>query len=109
MITAKFDYKENKLQICGHAGYDELGKDIVCAAVSTLFYTLYNQMVKFNSDGLLKKFDMDIDSPNTPYISCVPFAKSKQRIEDAYEFVLNGISLIASQYPDFVKTDFSNI
>lgn len=106
MIIAKFDYKENKLQICGHAGYDEFGKDIVCAAVSTLFYTLCNQMVKFNRDGLLEKLDMNIDSLSSPYISCVPFAKSKQRIEDAYEFILNGIGLIASQYPDFVKTDF---
>lgn len=27
----------NSVRIKGHAGYDEYGKDIVCAAISTIF------------------------------------------------------------------------
>lgn len=34
----------NGLKISGHAGYDEMGQDIVCAGVSALTYTLINAL-----------------------------------------------------------------
>lgn len=34
MITVKYDKRRNLLICEGHAGYAEIGKDIVCAAVS---------------------------------------------------------------------------
>ena len=40
MINITFKPNTYELEITGHAGHDVKGKDIVCAAVSTLFYTL---------------------------------------------------------------------
>lgn len=40
------------IEVSGHSGYDELGKDIVCSAVSTALYTTV---------GLLEKFDAKVE------------------------------------------------
>ena len=40
MITIKRN--NNKIVISGHALYDEYGKDIVCASVSSIIYTTIN-------------------------------------------------------------------
>ncbi len=40
-ISRKND-KLNKIIISGHSGYDELGKDIVCASVSSIAITSIN-------------------------------------------------------------------
>ncbi|MBQ3142580.1 MAG: ribosomal-processing cysteine protease Prp [Bacilli bacterium] len=49
--------KENdviaKLTIKGHANYDEYGKDIVCASVSTMFITSINIILSFDEKAIL--------------------------------------------------------
>ena len=45
-----------KLEISGHAGYAESGKDIICSAVSVLSINLVNSLEKFTKD----KFFCDI-------------------------------------------------
>ena len=62
VILTKKDDNVNKVIINGHAGYDDFGKDIVCAAVSSTVITtinillsLDNQSISYNdSRGLLK-------------------------------------------------------
>lgn len=42
MIRVRFE--ENRLTVCGHAGYATRGEDIVCAAVSALVYALIGDL-----------------------------------------------------------------
>ena len=63
--------KINELVIKGHAGYDVIGKDIVCAAVSSMAITTVNNIILLDdsiyyeeNSGLLKirvKNDTDIN------------------------------------------------
>ena len=61
VILTKKDDNVNKVIINGHAGYDDFGKDIVCAAVSSTVITtinillsLDNQSIRYNdSRGLI--------------------------------------------------------
>ena len=61
VILTKKDDNVNKVIINGHAGYDDFGKDIVCAAVSSTVITtinillsLDNQRISYNdSRGLI--------------------------------------------------------
>ena len=39
------------IEIKGHAGYDEYGRDIVCAAVSALTINMANSVEAFTEDG----------------------------------------------------------
>ena len=43
MITIEIN--DYELKIHGHAEFAEKGKDIVCAGISTLFYTLYEVLL----------------------------------------------------------------
>lgn len=44
--------EENKIIITGHAGYDELGKDIVCASVSSIVVTTINAIIDFDETAI---------------------------------------------------------
>lgn len=46
------DNKVYELVIKGHADYDEYGKDIVCAAVSTMAITTVNNIVALDDDSI---------------------------------------------------------
>lgn len=54
MIKVEFCQNDQKeityLKVSGHSGYDEIGKDIVCSAVSTAMYVTIGILQKSNSE-----------------------------------------------------------
>lgn len=71
MINVKIE-KENakykKITILGHAMYDDYGKDIVCAAVSSITTTTVNGILALNKNSLsymVSKKGLSIDIKNT--------------------------------------------
>ena len=84
-----------EIKIKGHAGYDEPGKDIVCAGVSTLVQTLIQSIEELTSDKI--QYSM---SPGTVDIRFRNLSERAQALTDSF-FV--GIRLIASEYPDNVE------
>ena len=70
MIEIKFKPKELELSITGHAGAAEKGKDIVCSAVSILFYTLA-QAVSDSENMLMEAPVIEIEDGNGS-VSCKP-------------------------------------
>jgi uncharacterized protein YsxB (DUF464 family) len=48
----KVNIKQNTIIITGHAGYDEYGKDIVCASVSSIVITSVNAALKLENNSL---------------------------------------------------------
>lgn len=46
------DNKVYELVIKGHAGYDVRGKDIVCAAVSSIAITVINDIIALDNDSI---------------------------------------------------------
>ena len=44
--------KENIIQISGHANFDDYGKDIVCASVSSIVYTTINGILNINDKAI---------------------------------------------------------
>ena len=56
MIKVNVKYNNNKvyeLVIKGHAGYDVHGKDIVCAAVSSIAITVINDIIALDNDSIV--------------------------------------------------------
>jgi uncharacterized protein YsxB (DUF464 family) len=82
MITISFT--DNRLEVRGHAGYGEPGKDIVCASVSVLVYTF------------VKYYDADIltDTPDCMTIDTGNLDTS---------FIQKGFEMIQEEYPDYVR------
>lgn len=50
MIKVKIN--DNKIEISGHANYDEYGKDIVCASVSSIVITTINAILEIDLDSI---------------------------------------------------------
>ena len=48
----KVELKDNLITIKGHAGYDEKGKDIVCASVSSIVITTINGIIEIDPDAI---------------------------------------------------------
>ncbi len=43
---------DNKIIISGHANFDEYGKDIVCASVSSIVITTVNAILKYKNKAI---------------------------------------------------------
>ena len=71
-------------EVSGHAGYAESGKDIVCAAISTLVINAINSIEAFTEDG----FSCDAD----PESGSIKF-QFKSAISKDSELLLNSLVL----------------
>ena len=87
MITATF--KPGKFVIEGHANYDEHGKDIVCAGVSSLVFAFLE---------CAGAADTQID---TGYTECVH--SEDDDMLPYLEMLIRGLQLIEDQYPDHLE------
>lgn len=97
MIKASF-YEDNerlRLTIDGHAGYRIGGADIVCAAVSGIFYALIGYLHN------LKKNDFSINAVRDGYadIYC------NKSCEEALKLTCIGLIQIEITYPGYVEVN----
>lgn len=95
----KVTMKPGRICIEGHAGYDQIGKDIVCAGVSTLVYTAIFAMKESNFyDFIEEKVE-----PGKVQIS-YQIAKGKEKEAAAQVDMLEkGLMLLACRYPANVQ------
>lgn len=98
MINITFKPETLELKLYGHANYEESGKDIVCSAVSTLFYTLGNAL--FQSENMLIK--PPTFNEEKGYLCCTPKEEYKGNITRTYWTILVGLEMVAENYPQNV-------
>lgn len=97
MINITFRPRTLELEIEGHANHAEKGKDIVCAAVSSLFYTLCESLRE--SVSMLYEEPIVKDEEGKGYIGCCPRGEYEGNILRSYWTILIGLQMIAEQYP----------
>ena len=90
-ITYTKSKDEFVLDMTGHAGSNEPGKDLVCCAVSTLFFTLANRIGGISDEHsvLYKSGEGHID------------AHGKDTLEP-FETILTGLTTLSEQYPEYI-------
>lgn len=96
MINIEFYPNTFTIDINGHANHDEKGKDIVCSAITTLFYTLAETLN--NSRDMLEE---DIDFKNEDgngHLSCKPKPEYEANVSLIYYTILNGFQAMADNY-----------
>lgn len=101
MVNITFKPQSLELEITGHAGQAEKGEDIVCSAVSMLFYTLADSLNK--SEEMLKKHPIIKMEDGNGYIKCRPKKEYQGNIALIYWTILNGLELLAEEYKEFVS------
>ena len=96
MIEITFNPKECQLNITGHAEHGNKGEDIVCSAISTLFYTLAESLLQ-SKHMIEGEVEIEIEDGNG-YISCKPKAEYEANVSMIYWTILNGFELVAKNY-----------
>ena len=51
---------KDKIEVTGHSDYDDIGKDIVCSAVSSIVTTTINGIIAIDSDAIIYEYNRDI-------------------------------------------------
>ena len=96
MVTIEFKPNTWELTITGHAGHGKKGKDIVCASVSMLFYTLGEAL--YDSVEMLEEAPIFKDEEGEGYLSCIPKKEYEGNIARSYWTILEGFQLLANEY-----------
>jgi uncharacterized protein YsxB (DUF464 family) len=102
-ITYQAKGKKHKLSIEGHAEHGEQGKDLVCCAVSTLFYTLAQSLLSSYEEGMLVKAPSIHDDNGNGTIKCVAYPKYEANISLIWWTITNGFMLLEQNYPENIK------
>ena len=95
MIDAGFFLEDGGLRvvISGHANYSKGGGDIVCAAVSSIFFALAGYLLNLKeSNSKLRRVEKGYAE-----LTCNRLG------EEAFRMACIGILQISEQYPDCVK------
>lgn len=87
--------RKNRINIVGHAGYAEAGKDIVCAGISTLSQNLVAGLEELTEDKI-----NTISEPGWLEIIYRDLSKEGELLIDSF-FI--GINMIANEYPNNVR------
>lgn len=103
MIHITFIPEKLELRVEGHSDFDKIGKDIVCAGISTLFYTLGEALN--DSKDMLRGGHTFEDENGRGLIRCEPYKKYQLNIETMYKTVLTGMHLMAVNYPRNVEIE----
>lgn len=109
MVTVKIrdDRKRHRttLRMQGHAGADTEGKDLVCAAVSTLAYTLAQTMMCLYADGkLLHEPALRLEKGDV-LVEVHPTTDGYAEVLYAFYVIRVGLALLAKTYPEYVRVE----
>lgn len=87
--------RPERIEISGHAGYAEPGKDIVCAGVTALTQTLIQSIDDLTDDEIEYRI-----SPGKVEVEYRNLSEKSKTLVDSF-FI--GICLIAEEFPEHVK------
>ena len=100
MVCVSIEKKEeliDNITISGHAEYDEKGKDIVCASVSSIVITTINGLLTLDSDSL-EYIDED------GYIKII-LKKHSDVIECLIQNMINLLTELETDYKKYIKIE----
>ena len=91
----KVEIENNKIEIKGHANYDDYGKDIVCASVSSIVITSINLCLRFDKDSI--KYKKETDKLTIEVLS------SDEKVTLTIENMIMMLEELASTYKKNIK------
>ena len=94
VILTKKDDNVNKVIINGHAGYDDFGKDIVCAAVSSTVITTINILLSLDNQSI---------SYNDSRGLIIEVLKNDMTTKKIINVLISNLYELEKAYPEFAR------
>ena len=91
----KVSIKEDEILIKGHAMFDDFGKDIVCASVSSIAITTINAIVEFDNTSI------DV-SQNDGYLK-IDILKHNKNVDILISNMIKLFEELEMKYPSNIK------
>lgn len=101
MINIEFKPNKYELTITGHAGHGKKGEDIVCSAISILFYSLLKSLSQCH-EMFEEKLDFEYKD-GKGYVKCKPKVTFEANIALIFWTILNGFEAIAEIFEKNVE------
>mgnify|MGYP003571361894 CR=1 FL=1 len=103
MITVKLKKNSNRIKnitIIGHALYDDYGKDIVCAAVSSISILTINNIIKIDNEAISYSNDNKLE---------INILKDNEIINILIDNLVNCLKELEHDYPKniTIKEDYN--
>ena len=90
----KVNIKEKQITIKGHANYDELGKDIVCASVSSMVITTVNAILRIDNDAIKYSDDNGVT---------IDIIKDDEITNKLINNLIDLLEELEKQYPKYIE------
>ena len=92
----KVDLSKDKLiTVSGHSGYEERGKDIVCASVSSIVITTINAIIEIDNDA--------IDYSDLDNKIIIRIIKEDEIVNKLIHNMILLLESLEKDYKDFIK------
>lgn len=102
-ITITRLQKKYRLSVEGHAGYAEAGRDIICAAVSILAYTWFNELGILKERGYVENVvEKEAEGSMEITFEVGDDRDKKEAVLTGLETILTGFRTIAKNFPQYV-------
>lgn len=103
-VTHNIKHRHYSLDITGHAGYAEKGKDIVCAGVSSLAMAAYYTLYSYDQAGHCKIARFSIGDEAEMHITVqASEGMGEALVMTIFSTITHGLESIGKQYPGYVQ------
>ena len=103
-VTLLTEGEKLSLRLEGHARYDVVGRDIVCASASILVYTVAQLIYEMDACGRLTESPMVRLCEGDALVEAVcKDQKATQEAMQIMHFAKAGYSLLQNSYPEYIK------
>lgn len=89
---------KDEVKICGHSDYEEIGKDIVCSAASSIFITTVNAILKFDNNSISYEHNEDIKNDSNDF-SLIKIRKHDEITEKLVNNMVDLLKELSRKYP----------
>ena len=102
MIQVIYHRKYYRVTVEGHAKSGEFGRDLICAACSTLAVTLAENVAALESTGSVREMTAELSS-GSAQISCAPVSQFKSIVRVIFDAICMGFDRLSKEYPDYIS------
>ena len=104
MIRIVYHRKYHRVTVEGHARSGELGRDLVCSAVSALTYTLATSVTNLFKDDRKKMREVKTNlERGKAEISCNPVQGFSAVVTLVFDTICTGYDILAVDYPEYIS------